>query len=466
MLEVKCPRNYEKEREYICKVIFEEFLGVEYNLIRQERPDWLISAGDNKKLRISDVFFKTPKESWLKNVSLPRRPLKIIFLKNTIFEGLCSYDSIPALYGEIKQGEQSYVDRNEEIDLKLDILGASFFMLTRYEEIVNTHADIHGRYPSKKTIAYQEGFLERPLVNEYLELLWCCINKLWPNVKRKKRQFQIRISHDVDRSYLFHNLKYSFWIKHIAGDLLYRKNLSLAYKTLKNGLLSKLNRLDKDPFDTYDWLMDMSENNSIKSEFYFICGGYGERFGPNYQINDTRMTDLIRHISDRGHNIGIHPSYKTYLYPKQLSIELEALNRALNKVGITPDKIGGRQHYYRWVNPTTWQIWEDNGLSYDSSLAFDDYVGFRCGTCYEFSVFNLKTSMALNLKERPLIISEDTLFNNEGYSILSYEDKCQKGDDLKNVTRKYGGVFEVLWHNDGFYGNENLREFYKNILSN
>ncbi len=465
MLEIALPKNYNPERRYICQVMFNEFLGIPVRFCEGVEPNWVVTGKDGKKLIISDVLFQSPLENWLKPNSLPERPIKRIDLKDTVFSSVTDYPDIPVLYSRIN-GTEFYEIKQNEISLAIDIFGSSFFMLTRYEEIVSSKLDEHGRFPSRETIAYQEGFLERPLVNEYLEILWVCIEKLWPDMERKERKFRVRISHDIDRSFMFHSMDYGLWIKYVAGDLIFRKSPALACQTIKNGVLRKLNRLKKDPFDTYDWLMDISEKNSIQSEFYFLCGGYGKRFGPNYKIDDEKITDLFQRIHSRGHKIGIHPSYQTYIYPKQLAHEVEALTQTLDKLGIALDEIGGRQHYYRWQNPTTWQLWEDSGLAYDSSLAFEEYVGFRCGTCYEFPVFNLHTSSALRLKERPLVINEDTLFNNDGYPDLSYEQKCEKGYALKKATRKYNGVFEVLWHNDGFYGNERSIEFYKNILQN
>jgi len=41
-------------------------------------------------------------------------------------------------------------------------------MLTRYEEVVKSVKDEHERFPARASLAYREGFLMRPIVNEYL----------------------------------------------------------------------------------------------------------------------------------------------------------------------------------------------------------------------------------------------------------------------------------------------------------
>ena len=47
----------------------------------------------------------------------------------------------------------------------------------------------------------------------------------------------------------------------------------------------------------------------------------------------------------------------------------------------------GRQHFLRFEVPTTWQIWEDANMEWDSTMGYADKKGFRCGTCYSYGVF-------------------------------------------------------------------------------
>lgn len=85
----------------------------------------------------------------------------------------------------------NYMDVQDfKVKLGLDIFGSAFFMLTRYEEVVKSVKDEHERFQARASLAYQEGFLERPIVNEYLEILWWSMKRLWPNLERKKESFE------------------------------------------------------------------------------------------------------------------------------------------------------------------------------------------------------------------------------------------------------------------------------------
>ncbi len=103
--------------------------------------------------------------------------------------------------------------------------------------------------------------------------------------------------------------------------------------------------------------------------------------------------------------------------------------------------------------PTTWQIWEDNGMEVDSTCGYADKEGFRCGTGDEFSVFNILSREKLKLKERPLVVMDCSLFD---YNTYSYSEAKVKIDSMKKNTNN----FTMLWHNS--YVN-NL-SFYENYI--
>ena len=42
------------------------------------------------------------------------------------------------------------------------------------------------------------NFLDRPIVNEYLEILWSCIHSIWPDLERKEYKAKNFITCDVD----------------------------------------------------------------------------------------------------------------------------------------------------------------------------------------------------------------------------------------------------------------------------
>jgi len=192
--------------------------------------------------------------------------------------------------------------------------------------------------------------------------------------------------------------------------------------------------------------MGMSERYGLKSTFFFKAGSSNPLYDNDYSLEDPWIQTLMQRAYERGHEIGIHPSYESYKDEKTLRLECERLRRVAESLGISQECWGSRQHYLRWENPTTWQICDESGLDYDSTLGFADHVGFRCGTCHEFPVFNLRTRKALRLRERPLIVMDTTLLAPE-YMGLGTEQALEWIERLSNTCRRFGGTFTLLWHN-------------------
>ena len=178
-----------------------------------------------------------------------------------------------------------------------------------------------------------------------------------------------------------------------------------------------------------------------------------------YNINDFRIEQLIKNIKDSNNHVGIHPSYSSYDDMKQLSKEKKALSVVVNL-----DIKFGRQHYLNFAIPDTWQNWEEQNMLFDSTLGYADMPGFRCGVCYEYSVFNILTRKKLKLKEKPLIVMECTIFE-ERYMNLNYEDSYRKIIKYIDIVKQYNGEFVLLWHNDRLISCEQ-KILYKRILTN
>lgn len=428
MITIYYPRGFQAEREYVLEVLFEEFLGVKYELCPYDDKDYKVVLENKSTLFIKDSFFGEQKEDhYLKAENIPSQ---IPFAANNPF--LVEKD-IPIIFGD----EELDVEV-EQIKCGIDIFGSAFFMLTRWEEYVNKKRDLHHRFPAAESVAYKNKFLDRPIVNEYVEMLWKMLTYLRINQASRKRSFSIILTHDVDELAYWSGAKRSLQV--LGADLLKRKDISLFWRNIGELFSVKTGR-KKDPYDTIDYLLDLSENSDLKSHFYFMSGGI-TKFDSNYNIKGEAAIKMIEMIRQRGHIIGFHPSYAAFNNPKQWKMEKEILEQALG--GPVNE---GRQHYLRFEAPFTWNIWNDHGMTMDSTLGYADQEGFRCGTCYEYTVFDFINRRKLRLKENPLVVMEGTLYGYQSLTPNQMEDRIIK---LMEVTKKYRGNFVFLWHNSSF----------------
>jgi hypothetical protein len=404
-----------------------------------------------KCLIIPDGLFAMPEKLWLTRESLPRQPLKVWDPKTMEF----MFPSIPVIYGvcNTKFDATNQLHNDKELWIPIDIFGACFFMLTRYEELVKPNRDEHERFPSKAMLCTQEGFATRAIVNEYIDILWECFQKLWPSLTKKKREYRLCLSHDVDNmlSVVGKPLKQVF--KRIGRDIIVSRDPLLALRGIQAACMGIP---EKDPCNTFDFIMNISENKGILSTFNFMTELGSSVYDQRYSIKYPWVRHCIRRIVQRGHLIGFHPTYRSYFNTEKIKAEFHQLKKTSEEEGAKQDEWGGRQHYLRWKNPETWLHWEAAGLNYDSTVGFADIVGFRTGCCYEYPVFDLKSRKKLRLRERSLNVMDCVILNNDG-SFMN--ESLEAVSHLNNICKKHDGDFNLLWHNDNVISRQQIKSY-------
>lgn len=346
-----------------------------------------------------------------------------------------------------------------------DILGLTYWMLARVEE-VNPPAsvlDIHGRFPATASHAYKHSYLERPVVDEWLHILGQIIQKTWPTLKLKQHQFSMKVSHDVDGPSRYAFRTAAGVVRAMAGDVLKRADLKSALLAPWVHLHSKTALHPADPANTFDWIMDVSERHGMKSAFYFICGRTSP-YDADYEPEHPAIRTLMRRIHDRGHEIGLHPSYGSYQTPAIIQAEAARLRYIAAEEGITQTIWGGRMHYLRWEQPTTLRAWANAGMTYDSTLSYADRPGFRCGTCFEYPAFDPVADQLLSVRIRPLIVMECSVISVKYLGLGTTEKALKKIRNLKKACLAFNGCFTLLWHNTEFTSIAN-RRLYESSLT-
>lgn len=435
MITISINKKFEKEKRYILDVFFSDFLGLSYAINITEDDNYIITQGNNIIVVVDSFFNKLENEEYIHLNNIPK---EINYLKTQFL----SYE-IPVLYGE-----GTIKNEARKIIVDADIFASSFFMLTRWEEILIKERDQHNRVSATSSLAFKFNFLNKPIVNEYVELLWSLLLESGIEQNRKEKKFNIIPTHDVDLPR--HWWSFKDFLKNSIGDLVKRKDPKAFLFSCKNYYKKIVN--NQDPFDTFDYLMDVSEKYDLKSHFFFMSGGTSKKDN-YYKINHPLVLDIIQKINKRKHVIGFHPSYNAYNNNEQYKKELEVLQ------SVSPQPIKtGREHFLRFENPTTWQIWNDNSMDWESTMTYFDKAGFRCGVCYPFRTFNVKTRESLNLIEKPLIVMEGSFITYGKFTPKKMQAEIQL---LVDQVKRFNGDFVFLWHNSAF--NTKLWKPYQDI---
>jgi hypothetical protein len=463
-LLIRHPRSCPAERHYIYETILANFLGLEWQGIAEERRDVCITLqGDAsaRELQIADVLLRLGPDEWLQQASLPQEPLSVWDTGDLPpSSARRSAAPIPIIFGRAGCTLQA-----DCIRIAADLFGSSFFLMSRYEEAVVSQRDRHDRFPAAAALAVRAGFVDRPLVDEYVEILWAALTHLWPNLARRQRQFRMLVTCDVDRPLTCWAGSAVHTVRKMARDCIKERSPRLAARSFALYLDQRAGRYHKDPFHTFDWIFEECERAGLQATFNFICARTNAAFDGCYDLHDPPIRNLLRAIHARGHEIGMHGSYNSYLDGDQLAREATLLRRAMERENIRQEPLGARQHYLRWRSPDTARHLERAGIAYDSTLAFAERAGFRCGTCFEYQLFDVVERRALRLRERPLILMEGSVLSPQYMGIEQPQRALQIMSDLKNTCRRFGGDFVLLWHNNHLASGYE-RELYRALLTN
>lgn len=319
-----------------------------------------------------------------------------------------------------------------------DIIAATFFMLSRWEETVVPARDEHERFPATASVAYKQGFLDRPVVDEYALILREWLKVLLPGWDPKRRSFSVKLSHDVDRIRSFPNWYAA--IRTFGGDLLKRHSPRRAWQTGVGAIFPHQNPC----FKGVRFLAELSHEYGLGDDaFYFMAAGPGQ-FECSYDPASPLIRRCIEDLREQGFEIGFHAGYHTFNDPEQLAKEKARLDAVLGET-----RYGGRQHFLRFQVPHTWRHWEQVGLSYDSTMTYADHEGFRCGTCHPFRPFDVEQNRELDLWEWPLIVMDGTLHDYRGLTPEQSEARILK---LARRCKQVEGTFTLLWHNSSLDG--------------
>lgn len=441
-ITVVAPPHRAPELAWICGVLFERWLGLPTRIELREGPDVIVQAGQGQVVW-TDAFFSQAERNWLQPASMPAAPARLWPLPDPMLRARIGEPNVAQYFGDGR-----FHSRPGEVRLPVDITGSAFFVLSRYEEAVaGAPRDRFGRAPGATSLAHRSQLAQRPLVDEWLELLWWALQQVAPGLVRRRRQARSWISCDVDAPYSPGTRSTALLLRQTASHLLKDRSLRLAGQAVLNAAATRLGVTRFDAFDTFDWMLDCNERAGHRMSFFFLSVRQPKIIDGCYELAEPRIGALLSKIVQRGHEVGLHGSYHSVDDAELLSRELDSLRAAVRRSGGTEPVVGARQHYLRWHGSETARQLDALGLQYDSTLGFPDTAGFRCGTCHAYPLFDLVQRRGLALIERPLVLMEATVMAPVYMGLGHGEAAWRCMMDLRARCRRFDGEFALLWHN-------------------
>lgn len=314
--------------------------------------------------------------------------------------------------------------------LHFDVLAAAFYLLSRYEEY-NTHTvDKHGRFDYKKSVAFNHGFLNLPLVDIWLDKAKQILTDFYPALVTKTSNYQQTVTVDVDRIYKYKGLsRFGLLKKQLAHRLLGRKEALQQLKAYKQN--------QNDPYDTFKNLAA----HQHQMVFFWLLSSNKHKLDKNlpvanaaYQVVKNLQANHIRH--------GLHPSY--YAAANKKALKTECLNFK-TLFGVEPTL--ARWHFLKINLPKSYNWLLENGIKEDWSMAYADMPGFRASTAFPFNFFNLQTNQETDLLVQPIALMDVSLKNGLQ---LTPQNAINLINKYKATIKQVNGKFIAIWHNSSF----------------
>ncbi len=318
-----------------------------------------------------------------------------------------------------------------EPEFPFDLFAATFFLATRYEEYLPHQPDRHLRFTAEESVAFKNGFLPRPVINEWAQALRQLISKRYPSTVFKPSSFSAEATFDIDVAWAYRN---KGWWRTMAAFVLDVIQLRLARFAAR---WSVVFGNAKDPYDTYEYIREQTNKFGIKSRYFFLLGDYSS-FDRNSKSNHPEMQSLIRECAAHG-GVGIHPSYGSHLSVDALSKEIKRLR---DVTGSTVTE--SRQHYLRMTMPESYQRLIDCGVRTDFTMGYAGQVGFRASLCTPFKFFDVTNNVETDLRIVPFAYMDGTLRHYLGMEPVASKEVVQQ---LIESVYRVNGRFVCLWHN-------------------
>jgi hypothetical protein len=414
--------------EYVFDLLFKHEWEIEYSITHEKHA---FENYPNEKINYSNTKFNN--EFFIRSHSLLSE--NFIEKKNILVEE--------------KQHTKILFGNDDSCVLGFDIFSAVFYMVTRYEEYLPFAPDIYGRYKAAESLASQHNFLQKPVVDTWIDIFKNELQKRFPSLEIKTGSFHTIHTYDIDIAYKFKGRSLYRTLGSTGKDILklHFKNIIERIKTL---LI-----IQKDPWDIYENLRETITGNKLNSVFFFLLADKTNQ-DKNLSHTNNRMKKLINNIKTFS-KIGIHPSFSTSDFPEKILIEKERLEKISDE---TINK--SRQHFLKFKMPDTYNFLISAGISEDYSMGFPEAPGFRAGTCKPFYFYDLKNEKATLLKIFPVTCMDATFIH---YSKISAEKSLFAILNLMKEVKKVEGTFIPIWHNNYLGENKKWKSVHEKTIT-
>ncbi|WP_040357854.1 polysaccharide deacetylase family protein [Capnocytophaga sp. oral taxon 338] len=415
--EKKSPRFM-----YICEHIFINMLGLSIEITTDLET---FVKSDESKLS----YAKSPigSEFFIKNFGLLfQKGVQPIELLMEEWEG------IPYFFAT-KKGS-----------LPFDILSASFFLLTRYEEYLHHEKNPTQPFTATNSIGYQYHFLEIPIVDIWVSRLKKALQEKYPNLEFASGEGATISVIEVAKAFKY---KHKGILRTLLRGIAY-------FFTLQWTPLRQLIRVvigkRKDPYDFYEALIAYFEEKKLHPTFFFLLGDYNY-YDQGLSYNNVKYKYLIKHVADYA-IVSVLGSYDAIFHQEILSKERERMINIINR----PVR-RFRSNNNLLPLPELYRNLADSEFKEDYTMCYPTHLGFRSGTCTPYIFYDIRLEVQI-----PILVHTCVLHWQQ------IDKQCPKEmfykiEKIKQQTQELGGNFVSIFSPEYLSKAPNRFSIYKTI---
>ena len=411
--------------KYICEFIFKEQLGLDFTICNDI---------EICKTHTGPIINYSENSSNTNHFHIP--PHSLLFEKNIKKQSVTCFETnrFKAFF------------KIDDADFYFDILAASFYLLSRYEEYLPHHKDQYGRYSHENAVAFKNNFLDTPLINIWIEAFATSLQLKFPQIAYSDKKFQFKPTYDID-------IAWSFQSKGII------RNLGGFLSSPSMTRLKVLIGWEKDPFDCYDYLDSIHKEKNYQPIYFFLVANIISKYDKNISPYKKSMKKLIQRHKEK-YIMGIHPSWKS----NKRIFTLQKEKKRLERIAQQPI-LCSRQHYIKMSLPETYENLISIGIEKEYSMGYGGINGFRASVASSFYWYHLLKEETTNLRVYPFCYMDATSFYQDKKTaaasyieLMNYYEACKKTN----------GLFITIFHNN-FFGTDKQhagwKEMYNRFIS-
>lgn len=325
-----------------------------------------------------------------------------------------------------------FISKNTEVALPYDIFGATFYLLSRYEEYLPHVKDAKGRFPATESIAYKNQFLEHPVIDIWVSRFKDVLLHNFPNSIKESSTFKTKVIIDVPQVYAYRKVGFLRTLGGYGRDFInFRLKQSFARTQVLLGLR-------KDPYDMFSWLVNVQKQASTRFKVFFELGDYTEE-SKNIKYSKRSFQSLIKMVGDYS-SVGLLVSKSATESISMLKEEKKRIEQITNR-----PLQHARISDYRITLPYSYRDLLDQEVTEDYTMGYPDTPGFRASTCTPFLFYDLDYEIQTPLLLHPFCIHINEIINSNNQTINTVNL-----EELRNSVKRVKGVFIVAFSNADF----------------